>query len=207
MYAPEVYRETDLGRMARLIRETGFGLLISTDGRGIMTTYAPMLLEADGDGPLRIIGHIARANEQWRRTAEGSEVVALFTGPHGYITPRWYRDEPDVPTWNYRAVEARGRFTLITDASEVRSLLSRSVDHFEHLADGAWALGDIDEKVVEGFQRGVAAFAINDISLSAATKHSQDKTPTDRERVIEGLIGAGRADLASDMIGEEANGL
>lgn len=200
MYAPRFFREPDHERMCELIECTGFGLLITSDSGGrIMNTFAPMLLERDTAAGLRLIGHMARANPQWRATPQGSEAVAVFMGAHGYVTPTWYAREPDVPTWNYRSVEVRGSFELIEEDQQIRRLLERSVDHFESLSGHTWKLSDIDEPVVAGFQKAVAAFAIGIASLSGATKYSQDKQIEDRERVIEGLKGSGRVDLATAM--------
>src|ERR1700722_19988802 len=104
MYVPAHFTESDPAVIERLIRENGFGLLVSGGGGATIATHLPLTYhpEIGAQGVLR--GHVARANRQWRDFEPSGPALAIFSGPHAYISPRWYQPGPSVPTWNYEAV-------------------------------------------------------------------------------------------------------
>ncbi|MGH6617911.1 MAG: FMN-binding negative transcriptional regulator, partial [Alphaproteobacteria bacterium] len=99
MYLPPYFEETDRETLYGVIRDNNFGLLITTVDGAPFATHLPFLLEGD-----RLVAHMARANPQWRGFERGGEVLCVFQGPHGYVSPRWYAGTRLVPTWNYVAV-------------------------------------------------------------------------------------------------------
>ena len=112
-----------------LIEQYSFGLLISPCGDETQASHLPLLLDRTAGPRGELIGHMARANPQWQQ-ADGSPVLAVFSGPHAYISPAWYEAENVVPTWNYTAVHVYGRFQAIHDprgADGHRAVLCREV--------------------------------------------------------------------------------
>lgn len=201
MYAPPEYVEQDVRRMAALIRSFPFGLLVSARDGLPSATHLPFVLEEQGR-PARLLGHMARANPHWRDIKPDQKLLAIFSGPGGYITPAWYSAEQDVPTWNYQAVHVCGRFSLVTDVADLRTLLAMTVNRYEQTHGGQWSLDEIDQRVVARFERGVAAFRIDIEEITGATKHSQDKHKTDIVGVLAGLDARdylADADLATAM--------
>jgi transcriptional regulator len=173
--------------MIDLIVRSSFGVLVSYGTEGLMATHLPMLIDVEDGRAVRLVSHMARANPQWRSIPDGSEVLAIFTGADAYITPGWYSAEPDVPTWNYRAVHVRGAFKLVDDPITVRGLLTRTVDRYESMAGQGWKLEELDESLMVSLERGIAAFSIEITRLDGASKLSQDKSIVDRQQVIDGL--------------------
>src|SRR4051794_35885289 len=114
MYVPAHFEQTDLATLHAFIEDHSFGLLTSMlDGR-LFASHLPFLLDRQA-GPFgSLLGHVAKANPQWRQLA-GQEVFVVFSGPHAYVSPTWYEAEHVVPTWNYVAVHAYGRCRLIED--------------------------------------------------------------------------------------------
>src|SRR5690349_13866261 len=102
MYTPAHFRVEDRAKLAAVIRANSFGLLVTHGASGLFASHLPFLLAetAGANGALR--SHMARANAQWRDFA-ASEVLVIFQGEHGYISPTWYATQPAVPTWNYQA--------------------------------------------------------------------------------------------------------
>ena len=113
MYVPSAFAETDLGKLHDFMRHHSFAVLTSHDGTALDASHLPLLLASDAGTQGQLLGHMARANPQWRRV-EG-EVMAVFSGPHAYISPTWYEEPGTVPTWNYMAVHAYGTFHLVEE--------------------------------------------------------------------------------------------
>ena len=204
MYRPACYREDDTETLFAMIRAQPFATLVSANAGDPLATHLPLLLEQDAGGGPALIGHMARGNRHWRRLEDGQPVLAVFLGPHAYISPRWYRDEPDVPTWNYAAVHVRGRWRRCDDLESTRRILAASVEHFERDMDACWSLSELEENLVDKLHKGVVAFEIVVDTLEGVSKMSQDKTRADARGVIEGLRqerGAGqqRQDVARTM--------
>src|SRR3954470_2539732 len=105
MYLPSFFKENDPATLYALMRENPFATLITVADGAPFVGHLPLLVR-DGE----ILGHMARANPQWRQFPE---VTAIFHGPHTYVSPTWYTSEGQVPTWNYAVVHARGRAELV----------------------------------------------------------------------------------------------
>ena len=132
MYVPKHFDPADAAWCHALMARESFALLVSTGAEGLpFATHLPLLLDADRGPHGTIVGHLARANPHARLLAEGRPTLAVFQGPHAYVSPGWYATHPSVPTWNYVAVHAMGRPVLIEDPARVRALLARMVATYE----------------------------------------------------------------------------
>src|SRR3954454_11462855 len=108
MYIPVAFDESDPVRPHAFIRRHSFAVLPSRHEGGLVASHLPLLFDVE-DGPKgRLLGHMARANPQWKQVV--GDVLVVFSGPHAYISPAWYEEEGTVPTWNYAAVHAYGTF-------------------------------------------------------------------------------------------------
>lgn len=114
MYLPESFAERDPDKLHAFIREHSFATVISSDGDGLTASHIPLLLET-GSGNGVLIGHLARANQQWRLFDGNHETLIVFQGPDAYVSPAWYETELSVPTWNYAAVHAYGFPSVVDD--------------------------------------------------------------------------------------------
>src|SRR4051812_36029868 len=102
MYVPTAFAETDPAKLHDFIEAHSFGLLVSAPGGVPVATHLPLLLERSTGPHGCLVGHVARANPQWEGL-DGKPVLAVFSGPHAYVSPAWYESENVVPTWNYVA--------------------------------------------------------------------------------------------------------
>jgi transcriptional regulator len=161
MYVPAHFREDDPATLAKLMAAHSFALLVTVDADGLpFATHQPLLYEREGAPHGRLLGHIARANPQWQHFAGGKTALAIFQGPHAYVSPRWYQVRPAVPTWNYAAVHAYGAPRVIEDQKQVRALLERLARTYEAGAAKPWSLSEEPENFLDGMQRGIVAFEI-----------------------------------------------
>src|SRR4051794_11991074 len=110
------------------MRRHSFAVLTSHGESGLFASHLPLLLDTDADahaGPRgQLLGHMARANPQWRGVR--GEVMVVFSGPHAYVSPSWYEEAGTVPTWNYVAVHAYGTFHVVDDRDGLLDILRRS---------------------------------------------------------------------------------
>ena len=135
---------------------------------------------------------MARANPHWH-SLEGQVALAIFQGPHGYVSPRWYTTPMAVPTWNYAAVHVRGRVSLIQDGPRLLEVLAETVTRY----DPTWPMPTGD--FVPNLSRGVVGFEIAIERIDGKLKLSQNRSRADREGAIAGLRAAGQTDLAALM--------
>jgi transcriptional regulator len=127
MYIPKYYRVTDETTVAQFIRQNSFATLISCEGQLPIATHLPLELLQKENGEKFLNGHVARANKQWRTFETNEEVLAIFAGPHAYVSARWY-DHVNVPTWNYMVAHVYGKPRLVTDHDELHTMLEQLVD-------------------------------------------------------------------------------
>jgi transcriptional regulator len=204
VYIPSHFAEPRQDVLADFIRDHNFGILVTTGAAGLIASHIPFLYDAE-DGPHGTLwAHLARGNPQLKDLGVGREAFAIFEGPHGYISPRWYATHPAVPTWNYSIVHAYGTVEPIEDVAELERLVARLADHHESGAETPWRLGDQPEKYRQGMLRGISGFAVRVTRLEGKFKLSQNRDATDRARVIAALREEGSAELAELMAKREA---
>jgi transcriptional regulator len=187
LFVPEYYRERDPATLFAALRANAFATIISTSADGALeATWIPFLIEGTAQQPV-IFGHMARANDQWRSWSAATPLLALFQGPHHYISPSWYSSEPNVPTWNYVAVQVRGRPRMLDEAAEVEAMLDRLVAQFESAREPRWELAAQPAAYRAGQAAGIVGFELLVEQVSGAWKLSQRASTQDRDGTIAGL--------------------
>ncbi len=182
MYIPDAFRETDRAAMHQLMRQNSFATLITINGGAPLASHLPILLDPDRGEHGTLSAHMARANPQWRDFGDGREALAIFQGPHAYVSPSWYETHPSVPTWNYAVVHAYGIARPIEDRSELRRLLQASVEFYESGFEKPWAF-ELPEKFVEKMMDMIVGFEIPISRIEGKFKLSQNRPEGDRNLV------------------------
>lgn len=199
MYVPPHFAGTDAAAALAVIDDNPFALMASQGPDGMMSTHLPLDLDRTRGPQGTLIGHLARANDHWRHL-DGAETMAVFSGPHAYVSPRWYASAPAVPTWNYVAVHVYGRAQLIEDADRLRAILAALTRRYE--GDGPWRMAELPEKFMAGMVRGIVGVEIAVTRVEAKFKLSQNRSAEDRRRVEQALDQSptpGDAALAAAM--------
>lgn len=194
MYTPPHFAEHDRTALHDLIERYSFGLLVSPVAGAPFATHLPFLLDRGAGLHGTLVGHVARANPHWREL-ESQPVLAVFSGPHAYISPAWYETELAVPTWNYVAVHATGRATLVEDPAELLDIVRRSVTYYEASRPAPWALNE-SGPFVERLLPQIVGFRIEIERLEGKKKLSQNHPRERREKVIQALELEGSPDAA-----------
>ena len=202
MYIPSRYRELDPAIIEQFLRANDFATLISTDGERLVATHLLVDLQHRDDGVVVLNGHMARANKQWRTFENNQEVLTIFSGPHTYISPRWY-NHTNVPTWNYMAIHVTGTPRVITEHAELYSLLKRLVDKHE-AGSGAvppYRLESLPEDFAAKQMQAIVGFQIEVSRMDANFKLSQNRDQESYDNVVTELYR--RTDHNSRAVADE----
>src|SRR5262245_42457388 len=108
MYSPSYNRLEDRAELLAFLRANNFPVLVTGTGGTLHASHLPAMIHAED--PLLLDMHMARNNPQWKEFFDDQEVMVVFSGPHAYVSPRWYeeKEKERVPTWNYAAVHVYG---------------------------------------------------------------------------------------------------
>ena len=185
MYTPKHYAVTDRPKMFDFMKDNSFGILFSHTGGEPMASHLPFMIDENGGEQGLVLGHMAKANNQWRY-ADGQQVLVVFHGPHTYVSPTWYQEEEVVPTWNYVAVHATGIFRAMEDRVEVEESVGRLVDQHEASQPKPWQ-PDFQSTYSDQMLKRIVAFQIEITSLQGKWKLNQNHPEYRRRRVAEQL--------------------
>jgi transcriptional regulator len=138
---------------------------------------------------------MARANPQWQ-SAAGQEVLAVFSGPHAYISPTWYEIDDVVPTWNYVAVHAYGPLALVDEPGAVRDIVQQFVHTYERSKPTPWEL-KASNNYVDRMLSQIVGFRIPIARLEGKRKLNQNHPAERRLKVVRALRERGDETMAS----------
>jgi transcriptional regulator len=197
LYNPPHFRDQDQAALLDFIAARGLGLLVTLGSDGVAReldlTLLPLLHRPDPAPLGRLIGHVARANPQWKRLDGGVAAMAVFQAGDYYVSPAWYPSKQQggrvVPTWNYETVVAWGRLTLLQAPEQILPIVTALTERHEGLRAAAgqgeaWAVSDAPADFVQAQLKGIVGFDLAIERLEGKRKLSQNRTPEDRAAVM-----------------------
>jgi transcriptional regulator len=179
MYSPPYNRVEDRRELVDFMRANSFALLVTATGGAPLASHLPVTV-ADGEGGLVIHSHMAKPNPQWQEFFE-DEVLVVFSGPHAYVSPRWYEASERVPTWNYAAVHAYGTVRVTTD----RALKQAAQRALVAELDPPWLpkFDALRPEYIENMLNGIVTFDIAVTRLETRWKLSQNRGRREQELI------------------------
>ena len=179
MYSPPYNRVEDRRELLDFMRANSFALLVTATDGVPLASHLPVTV-ADGAGGIVIHSHMAKPNPQWQAFFE-DEVLVVFSGPHAYVSPRWYEATERVPTWNYAAVHAYGRVRVASD----RALKHAAQRALVAELDPAWLpkFDALRKEYVDSMLEGIVTFDIAVTRLETRWKLSQNRGRREQELV------------------------
>jgi len=189
MYTPAHFRIDDAALIGAFMRQFDFATIVTQSPAGLVASHVPVIVSGEGDS-LQIVGHLARANDHWQLMDGKTESMAIFSGPHAYISPSWYvSGGPLVPTWNYAVVHAYGRPTFSGDAAVLRAIVETLTRTHEAHRDSPWTTEMLPPDVYEKFLGAIVAFEMPIARCEAKFKLGQNRSVADRIGAALGLDG------------------
>ena len=172
MHPASIFHQDDTEKLAALVAERGFALIIGADGQRPVVAHAPVLLGGD-----RLRFHLSAANRLCQVLRANPWVLAVITGPDAYVSPDWYAVAGQVPTWNYLTAELEGSVRAMTRPETMRLLDDLSA-HFEaRLAPKPpWTSARLDPGKLEAMLDAILGFEMSVERRIGITKLSQNKS-------------------------------
>lgn len=182
MFVPKYAQNKDIPAIKEFIRKNSFGILVSQLEQKLIATHIPLEFSADDS---KLIGHVSRANPQWKKFNEEMEVLVIFSGPHAYISSSWY-DHENVPTWNYIAAHVYGRIRIM-EGDAVYQSLKHLVDKYESTSEHPVSIEGMSPDYVRKSIQGLVGFEISITNIEATYKLSQNRDQKNHQRIVREL--------------------
>jgi transcriptional regulator len=173
------------------MREQPFITLIGTDASGrIELTQVPVMID-ERDEKIILTGHIAKKSDHHRAFEENSQVLALFTSPHVYVSGSWYDNPHQGSTWNYISIHARGTIRFLEESGLI-GLLKRLSLHFEKGEKSSTTVYDnLPDEYTQKLIKAIHAFEIEVTELENVFKLSQNRDEKSYNNIIQKLVESG----------------
>ena len=200
MYVPAHFQEKELDAIHQLVRDHSFGMLMVNGDQVPEVSHLPLHLKTDSEQD-RILGHLALANPQAAWIENDKPALAVFSGVDSYISPRWYVDENQVPTWNYQVVHAHGTLRRIDETSKLMKLLDQLTKQHESDAEHLWS-ADWDNPKISRLLKAIVGFELTVEHWEGKSKLGQNRDFQDRESLkvhLQNSEDASRNKLAEVM--------
>jgi transcriptional regulator len=195
MFVPPHFKISESDALG-IVKQEAFAALVDLSDAHGHATHLPLMLETTPSGQHRLYGHFAKGNPQAETVEKGTRVMAIFSGPHDYVSPTWY-EQPNVnvPTWNYVAVHVYGRIKALS-ADDAEQSIRNLCDRYEQ----QWNMDLLPAKSLEKMlTHGIVPFVLEVEDIQGKGKLSQNKSGTDRRHVIARLEKSGANELAGYM--------
>ncbi len=205
LYRPPAFASDDRVAIARLFDEHPFATLITAGAGEPQVSHLPLLHQSAPGPHGSLIGHMARANPHWRHFGDGA-TLAIFHGPHAYVSPSWYTEPASqVPTWNYAVAHVHGRAEIVADRAATMATLQQMIGRFEGARTAPWRL-QLEGARLDAMVGAIVAFHVAIERIDAKFKLSQNKDEADRRRVAAALRNEAFADATAtaDWMDREA---
>ena len=183
MYIPKLNLATDRDEIVAFMKQFSFATIITAKENLPIATHLPFLVNVK-DNSVVLTSHFAKANEHWA-DIENNKVLVIFSEPHAYISPKNYDKVLNVPTWNYISVHAYGEGKLITETQKAFKVLEATIDNYETAYRQQW--DNFPEEYKTKMAKGIVAFEILVTDLQAKKKLSQNRSNTEKQKIIDSL--------------------
>jgi len=203
MYNPPHFTETRDTELHRIIRAHPLGVLVTNGPQGLDANHLPFELDPSRGALGTLSAHVARSNPLWREVSDGAEVLVVFRGAEGYVSPNWYPTKHEthrmVPTWNYEVVHAHGRIAIRDDEKFVRGVVARLTRAHEAAEPRPWKMGDAPADYLDTMLAAIVGLEVEITRLEGKRKLSQNREMRDRDGAIDALRARGRDALSDAM--------
>lgn len=200
MYNFSYFKEADIALVKQFMQQNAFALLAGCNAaQQPVATQVPLLLE-ERAGKLFLQGHIQRKTDHQLAFEQNPQVLAVFTGPHSYVSASWYSNPQVASTWNYIAVHAKGHMQFVGDAA-LLDILARTTTLFENNAGSPALVEKMPPEYVSKMMKAIVAFEIEVTHLDNVFKLSQNRDKETYSNIADKLQAQGgqAAAIAAQM--------
>lgn len=186
MYNVPHFKTSDQQEVIAFMHDHPFVILCGADNSGQpIATHVPVLFE-ERDDKLFLRAHVMKKQEHTNAFHQNQKVLAIFYGPHTYISASWYENKKTASTWNYQAVHAKGILRFLED-DELHQLLTSLTEKFENNPHSPALVQKMDEDYVRKMMQAIIAFEIEIVSIEHVFKLSQNRDEHSYNHIIQEL--------------------
>ena len=196
MYVPASFAVSDEKTLESFIERYDFATLTTPSATGLVASHIPIRLRRSA-GKAVLIGHVARANSQWKHFDGNVNALAIFHGPHAYVSPTWYATSPAVPTWNYAAVHVYGKPRARDEGDFTAAALRDLVERHEGSRAKPWRTEDLPGDLYGKLAKAIVAFEMPIDRIEGNFKLGQNRSQADRLGMLQGLDAEKSSDAAA----------
>ncbi len=199
MYNLPYFKEKDTGKIMEFMKQHPFAMLMGVDAeQKPVATQIPFLF-VEKENALFLRGHIMKGNDHHKAFLQNKQVLAVFTGPHSYVSASWYENQKQASTWNYMAVHAKGELSFLADA-ELLMMLDELTAHYENNPQSPSLYKELPEEYITRLTTAIVAFEIKVLSIDHVFKLSQNRDKASFENIVFNLR---KGDDESKAVAEE----
>jgi transcriptional regulator len=174
MYNFSYFKEKDIAVVKEFMKANSFAVITGCDANHQpVATQVPLLLEERG-GKLFLLGHVQRKTDHQSAFEKNPDVLAIFTGPHTYVSASWYSNKQTASTWNYISVHAKGKLTFLGEAA-LLNILQRTTALFENNPQSPSLVEKMPAEYVSKLMKAIVAFEMEITHLDNVFKLSQNR--------------------------------
>jgi transcriptional regulator len=203
MYRPAHFDIADGEQLHALLRAAGAVHLVTNGDGGMDSSLIPMLFDPAVGKHGALVGHVARANPQWK-VGDGAPALVIVPAADAYVSPTWLATKSEtgkvVPTWNYTVVHVHGRLRVHDDPEWLGTLVRALTDRHEAAMPSPWSVDDAPADYIAATLRGIVGVEVRIDRIEGKRKLSQNRTPADVDGIIAGLAAG---DAASQRVAED----
>jgi transcriptional regulator len=187
MYNLPHYKETDSEEVLRFMQAHPFVMLTGVDKENKpVATQVPVFID-EKDGKFFLTGHIMKNTDHHLAFEQNNNVLALFTGPHTYVSATLYTNPSMGSTWNYMSVHAKGSISF-GEGDALAEVLKRLTLYYENNnAASATVFDNLPAQYTEKMMKAIVAFEIEITDLQHVFKLSQNRDEKSYDNIISKL--------------------
>jgi transcriptional regulator len=186
MYDLPHFKAASQGEVLAFMKAHPFIVLCGTDITGKpVATHIPVLFE-EREGKLFLLAHVMKKQDHTLAFIHQEHVLAIFEGPHTYVSASWYQNKLTASTWNYQAVHAKGILKFL-DEEALRQILTKLTEHFEGNPHSPSLVDGMPADYVKDMMKAIVAFEIEITSLEHVFKLSQNRDEKTYESIVDEL--------------------
>jgi transcriptional regulator len=201
MYNFSYFKEQDKQVLLEFINDYPFAFLTGSDSSGKqVATQIPVLL-AQRDGQWFIQGHLMRNTDHHKAFKENPQALAVFTGPHSYVSATWYKDQQSGSTWNYMSVHVKGEIKFLPKADLISFMKKLTLKFEDNNANSPTIFDNLPDDYLNKMMPGIVLFEIKVEQMENVFKLSQNKDEQSYRNIIARLLekGGSSALVANEM--------
>ena len=198
MYIRANHQPKDIAHAYDLMRSNMFATLVGTSPAGPIASHLPFMFDPERGTRGTLISHMARANPHAMLLGDRQEMLVIFMGAHGYMSPSWYPERQSAPAWNYAAVHCYGK-PVVQSASDSERNINDLVNLMEKGRPNPWSTSELGEAGLTEALPRIVCFEIEVTRLEAKFKMAQGEHPANLRAAIAKLDETGQTELVAYM--------